>query len=181
MGGVFTKYPAMRYHKELAPEGLQIRSPEAEAELAPGWVDTPAKFDPAYRALTEDPPEGTPFETYVAPAKPPIPYPAVRYAQDGSQLIVHSLEEDEALNPAIWKDTPDPTAWLSDAAVPVDTDAPDQMHTLTVSQIGAVLETVTDPAELDDLETREYLNPKGARKGVLVAITTRREALIAKA
>ena len=40
MGGVFTKYPCQRYHKELAPEGRTVTSPEAEAALGAGWVDT---------------------------------------------------------------------------------------------------------------------------------------------
>ena len=41
-------------------------------------------------------------------------FPTVRYAQDGRQTIVKSFEELEALEalePAVWKGTPNPDEW----------------------------------------------------------------------
>lgn len=182
MGGVFTKYPAQRYHKTLAPEGKAIRDPDQEAREAPaseGWVDTPAKFDQAYVALTEDPPEGTPFESYVAPAKDPIAYPAMRYTRDGQEQTVATAEQDAALDPAIWKDTPDPAAWDVPVTSAAASEDPDPMHAMTVAQIAEVVETVTSPDELDLITGREAVRPDGARKGVLAAIEARRKALTA--
>ena len=207
--GFFTKYPCTRYHKDLAPEGIEIPTAEKEAELGPGWVDTPAAFDPAYVPLTEDPPDGTPFESYVEPAAPPIAYPAMRYARDGGERVINGPDQEE---PG-WQDHPWSTAELaagqpmpstppapnghSTATEPAPatnegtrepveppaavTPAPedDGLYRVTVERVEGVLSEITDAAELDDIAARESRNPRGPRKGVLSAIEARREALAA--
>lgn len=182
MAGVFTKYPTMRYHKDVAPEGIEVRNAEQEAKLAPadqGWVDTPAKFDPAYRALTADPPEGTPFETYVVPAKPPVPYPAMRYGRGGEERVINSPDQEEAG----WQDHPWTPAEL--AVPPAATHAPssteqqeDKLFSVTVAQVEEILDEITDLAELDSIAAREQRNPRGPRKGILMAIDARRGQLV---
>src|SRR3990167_8031144 len=39
---VYVTYPAMRYHKTLAPEGVEVKG-AAQEPGGDGWVDTPAK------------------------------------------------------------------------------------------------------------------------------------------
>lgn len=188
MAGVFTKYPAQRYHKDLAPEGRTVRSAAEEDELGPGWVDTPAAFAAGYVPMTEDPPEGTPFETYVAPIAPPIAYPALRYARDGSERTIASPAEEAAG----WQDHPwskselaepsaePPPATADDTGASVPGVPPeDGLHRVTVEQVEEVLAEIASLGELDAIEAREARNPRGARKGVLAAIEARREALAA--
>lgn len=184
----FQKYPCVRYHKTLAPEGRQINSPAQEAELGDGWVDTPAAFAPGYVALTSDPPEGTAMDTVVLPSKPLDLYPAMRYARDGRSVTVRSAGEDQALDPAEWKDTPDPKAWEAAAVAPPPVVAPpplttepvqpaDPLFATTVAAIEDMVSEITDGAALDALAAREALNPKGARKGVIAAIKARADAV----
>lgn len=205
MASVFTKYPCTRYHKDLAPEGREIKNAEKEAELGEGWVDTPAAFDPAYVPPTVDPPEGTPFESYVAPAAPPIAYPAMRYSRDGGERTIQGPGEEEAG----WQDHPwtkDELAATVAPAAPPETDpvsppgarsvheadppppnAPpvlpdegpkeDGLFSVPVPKVEEVVAEITDPAELNDIEAREQRNPRGARKGVLAAIAARRQGI----
>ena len=184
----FQKYPAVRYHKTLAAEGRVIKSADDEAGLGEGWVDTPAAFAPGYTALTADPPEGTAMDTVVLPSTPPEPYPAVRYTRDGRSVTVRSVVEDQALDPNEWKDTPDPKAWAAaPVAPPVLADPPppsdpppsasDVLFSTTVVVVEDMVSEITDIGALDALAAREATNPKGARIGVMKAITARLDAL----
>lgn len=183
----FQKYPCVRYHQTLAPEGRTIRNTAEEADLGSGWVDTPAAFHPGYQAPTSDPPDGTPMDTVVAPAKPPERYPAVRYARDGRTQVVGSAEAEAALDPAEWKDTSDLKAWgdapappppapATSAPTPVSGDDP--LHAMTVPEAVDAIGTITDISALDALAGREAKNPSGARKGVVKAITARMTELM---
>lgn len=181
----FVKYPAMRYHNTLAPEGRVISSPEAEAALGDGWVDTPAAFDPAYKALTTDPPEGTAMDTVVLPAKPPERYPAMRYARDGRTQVVRNAEEEVSLDPVEWKDTPDPHAWAGmppieasstpDAALTIG----ESLYLLNAAESQRLVSVADSPEKLDAIEIAERAHPKheGGRVSVLRAIAETREAL----
>lgn len=203
---IFTKYPACRYHKDLAPKGRTIHSAAEEAELGDGWVDTPAAFAPDYVRLTEDPPEGTEFQQYVVPAAPPVPYPAMRYPRDGGEPVtVQTLEQDHALGPD-YQDHPWTKAALAEGrptttatdTVPVtiehvaplvddepkppaspapNGDQPDSLWRVTVAQAKEVIAEISDPVELADIAAREQRNPNGARKGILAAIDARQNAL----
>ena len=196
---VFVKYPCTRYHKDLAPEGREIINAAKEAELGDGWVDTPAAFAPTYVRLTEDPPEGTEFHQYVAPASPPIPYPAARYHRDGREDTVSGPEAEAKLGPG-WQDHPwtkaeraegRPTTSTAPVAygytappVPpgtppaaLDPAGPDGLWDVTVAQAEEVIQEISDAAELDAIIAREQLNPTGPRKGVLSAVLARLDAL----
>ena len=205
---VFQKYPCVRYHRDQAPEGRPIRSADEEEELGAGWVDTPAAFRPGYVRLTKDPPEGTPFESYVAPATPPIPYPAMRYSRTGETRVINSpVEEQDGWHDHPWtaaelgtlpaSKPPGPSGPGTATAPPppsvdddqdetvmplgtAETDGPqaDALFSVTVAQVEQVLSDIRDPLELDAITAREQRNPRGPRKGVLNAIQARRELLV---
>ena len=196
---VFVKYPCLRYHPLLAPEGQTIRSAAEEAALGDGWVDTPAAFAPGYVRLTDDPPEGTEMHQYVAPASPPIPYPAMRYPRDGGEPVtVSTPDADLALGPdyqdhpwtkaerAEGRPTTSTAPVADDAQAPPvphgtppapDPAGPDGLWDVTVAQAEEVIQEISDAAELDAIIAREQLNPKGPRKGVLSAVLARLDAL----
>lgn len=181
----FHKYPCNRYHKDLAPDGREIKSAAQEAELGPGWVDTPAAFDPAYRPLTPTPEDGAPLEAVIAPPKEIIPYPAMRYARDGRTVTVTSVQEDRALDPAEWKDTPDPKAWPDLPPAPPSpnpsTVAPlaESFYLLNATEAARLVAGADTPQKLDVIAAAEEAHPKfpGGRASVLRAIAERREAL----
>jgi len=181
---VFRKYPCVRYHKDLAPEGVEILNAAKEAELGDGWVDSPAAFASGYVPLTQDPPEGTVVSQYVKPSKPPIPYPAIRYPRDGGEPVtVGSPEADLALGPG-YQDHPWTKAEREAPPSPaaVDTpEGPDGLWGVTVAQAEEVIGEIRDLGELDAIVAREQRNPKGPRKGVLAAVTARMDALTAPA
>ena len=96
----YQRYPAMRYHKTLAPDGKEVKNAAQAAELGEGWVRTPAAFAPGYVELPE-PEDGSPIDEILAAGKEPIPYPAMRYTCDGKECVVQNKEQDDNLDPAI--------------------------------------------------------------------------------
>lgn len=111
-----TKFPTFMFHKVDAPEGKLFASAEELEGLGPGWVDTPAAFDPKYAPPppapeTTDVPEDARQRGFV-----PVAYPSYRYrkGEPGSARLVANFEEDEVLQkaePGVWKETHDPAAW----------------------------------------------------------------------
>lgn len=187
---VYQRYPAMRYHKTKAPDGVEVKNAQQAADLGEGWVRTPAAFAPGY-VETPEPEDGSPIDEILATGKEYIPYPAMRYARDGRECTVQNKEEDHDLDPAIWKKTPDPAAW-GDEPVPPPPD-PTVVAAAAVSQIAeslyflnaaestALVNGADTEEKLAAIETAEQAHPKheGGRVSVLRAIAERREALTA--
>lgn len=103
-------FPLFMYHKTDAPEGRVFTSLEQlEAAQAasgpPGWVDTPAKFDPNY---VEPTPAGVlgPVIGLRGQLYAPKLFPSLRYSRSGEECIVRTQEEADALNADEWKDSP---------------------------------------------------------------------------
>ena len=113
----YQRYPAMRYHKTLAPEGKEVKTAEAAAALGDGWVRTPAAFEPGYVEQPE-PEDGSPIAEARPPGKPYVPYPILRYARNGEERLFGEAE-DQARDPNIWKASP--ADWGAGAALPVPT------------------------------------------------------------
>lgn len=187
---IYQRYPAIRYHKTLAPEGREVKNAAAAAELGEGWVRTPAAFVDGYVEQPELD-EGAPLDDVVTAGKEYIPYPAMRYARDGRECVVKTLEEDHDLDPAIWKHTPDPAAWGDAPALPppdpavVATAAASQiaasLYYLNAAESTALVNGADTEEKLAAIETAEKAHPKfeGGRTSVLRAIEERREALTA--
>lgn len=204
-------YPVFAYHATLAPEGQVFHTEdaliEADEKSGGGWVDTPAKFSKDYVA-PPPPAEGEdelPIEARMA-GFVKVHYPSHRYNAQGQMVEVKNAEDEANYDPAVWKDTPDPAAFvdaptvqagasiaidppiLTQASVPPAPVAvgpsltPEQIaefRAATVSTIVQRLEMVVDPNALDALEEAEAGNPNGARAGVLKAILSRRKLLAA--
>lgn len=106
------KFPTFAFHKEEAPEGRLVQNQEDLDALGPEWVETPAAFDPNYKRPAPAVADGTVPQEMAARGFVPQPYPAHRYTKGGAQsCLVTGVEEDAALDPDVWKDTPDPRAW----------------------------------------------------------------------
>lgn len=195
MEKTYQRYPAMRYHQTLAPDGREVKDAAADAALGEGWVKTPAAFEPGYVDVPE-PEEGTSMDTAVALTQEYIPYPALRYTREGGELIVNSAEEDQELDPRVWKKTPDPAAWADEAPAPVADPASAltppavppvtavnpiaaSLYLLNVAESELLVNGADTPAKLDVIEHAEKAHPKheGGRVSVLRAIADRREAL----
>ena len=186
----YQRFPAMRYHKTLAPDGQEVKNAAKAAELGEGWVRTPAAFAPGYVEEPE-PEDGSPIDEIVAAGREIIPYPAMRYTRDGKECEVGTLEKDNELDPAIWKDTPDPAAWgTAPALSPPDpaivaTDAAskiaESLYFLNAAESTALVNGADTLEKLAAIETAEKAHPKheGGRVSVLRAIEERREALTA--
>lgn len=112
-------YPTFLYHETEAPEGRLIPNAEKEAELGPGWVDTPEAFKPGYKKPEPKIAAGTIPEEAARQGYTPQPFPAHYYNRSGESRLVSGAEELATLDLAEWKDTPDLTAkvWRSPAAV----------------------------------------------------------------
>lgn len=189
-------YPKFLYHETHAPDGRAIMT-EADEPKGDGWHDTPAKFDPNY--VPPPPPlvaEGTVPEAARLAGFVPQAYPSLRYSVHGGEAKrVDSADEDAALDPAVWKHSPDPTSWTTeepeapagaDAAVSVTmttggvgsaTTAPSsddeqkaELYKANVSQIIEKVSAIHDPALLERVAAFETDNPKGPRKTVLQAV-----------
>jgi len=194
MSQVYQRYPAMRYHKGLAPEGRAVTSAADEAALGPDWVKTPAAFEPGYVEVPE-PEEGTPRETIIASTQPYIPYPAMRYTRDGQECTVQTEAEDRALDPRVWKPTPDPAAWANEPpsaldpasaltpALPAVNPLAASLYLLNAAESQRLIDGADTAEKLAMIEDAEVAHPKheGGRVSVLRAIEERREQLMAKA
>ena len=194
MTHTYQRYPAMRYHKTLAPEGREVTNAQKAAELGEGWVRSPAAFDPGYVELPE-PEDGTPMDDVAPIEREYIPYPAMRYSRDGQERIVQTKEQDNDLDPAIWKATPDPAAWANEPAPatppppappatgPAQSAIAASLYLLNAGESAALVNGQDTPEKLDVLEAAERAHPKhdGGRVSVLKAIAARREALAVKA
>jgi len=185
-------YPKFLYHKALAPDGRVISSAEQEAALDPGWVDTPAAFDAGY--VTPEPVLDTKGHVASAPTPGYVykPFPSFRYLRDGTTCVVNTQDEADALDPQVWKDTPDSAGFPDDAppstkgmghaAAPPSTPPPGasradvqkvDLYTATVATIAAKVATMDDVAALQVVQGFELTNPTGARVGVLKAVEKR--------
>lgn len=110
-----TQFPTFMFHPEQATEGKLFTSQKQLDDAGPGWVDTPAAFAKDY--VPPPPPvEGT--IVLQAPgggttAYVPQRYPMHLYNRAGDMKEIRSAEqfEKEHLDPADWKDTPDPAAF----------------------------------------------------------------------
>lgn len=194
-------FPCFRYHATLAREGKLFRS---EADLPPageGWVDTPAAFEAGYVA----PPPQDEAPTGLAAAaralrRPAKPYPAHRYKRDDADhpVIVKDADEDAKLDPAVWKDTPDPNAWDNPAPAmrPMASDGVDQppsappepveipqdireeIYAAKLGDLIGRIETMTSTPKLEALARAEEDNPS-KRATILKAIKARLKVLAA--
>lgn len=50
----YQAYPKVVYHETLGREGVTVRSPEEQAALGAGWVESPAGFAPPPAEPTPD-------------------------------------------------------------------------------------------------------------------------------
>jgi hypothetical protein len=162
------------YHPELAPDGKLFRAGTADPSEK-GWVTTPAAFDPDYVAPPPAPPEERPVPGLPAMG-PRVLFPSWRYHRGtGEARLVATAAEAGELG-AEWVSTP------ADVGPPAPAPAPTAEETsarrtafyaLTVAEVTAQVHATDDLAVLDLWRSYEDLNPKGARKGVLAAITNR--------
>lgn len=179
------KYPRFAYHAELAPDGLLVRTP-ADEPTGDGWVETPAAFDPKYVAPPDTVEPGSVPAEAAAAGYVPRPYPAHRYNRDGDFVVVRTAEDDAALDPAVWKATPDPKAF-SDAPPPttpppvpgkaLDDTQRAELYASSVTVVSDRIAALTDGPLLDAIRAAELANPKGPRIGVIRALDARREIL----
>lgn len=197
-------YPRFAYHKTLAHEGRLIKSAEDEP-TEEGWVDTPAKFDPNY---VEPPQIGAAPGTVPEEARRrgfvPQQYPAKRYHQvTGEDRRVESAQEDGALDPSVWKDTPPasvevpapaqaPAAAASSGnSAPAGTTMTEEekkaaaelnakaaeLHGTAVDKVLDALKGCDDPDFLSRITEMEALNPAGPRMSLVKAIKKQIEGL----
>lgn len=179
-------YPRFLFHETLAPEGKLIANKEAEPADLTGWFDTPQKFDPAFVEVAPVVPPGTvPVDR---PGYVPVQYPSHRFNVDGGSRIVGTAEEDQTLDPAVWKHSP---ADFTDAApvAPKALDVPPaaltpldaqkaELYGAKVADIVARIEKMDNRDALQMVHGLELANPKGARKGVTAAIEKRMAVLV---
>lgn len=179
-------YPRFLFHKEHAPEGFLIATPDAEP-TGEGWVDTPAAFDPAYQPPPPSAaPEGSIPEDARARGFVPVAYPSWRYDKDGNSLLVKTAADEAKADPAIWKHSPahHDAGYTPDVAAPVDKDKATrefiakakELHATPVPIALKALEGVTDRAQLDHVKNLEMLNDE-PRVGLVRAIDKQIAAL----
>lgn len=185
------RYPRWAYHPTLAKDGKLIKS-EADEPTDEGWVDTPAAFAADYKAPEPvDHPEGLAGESRVT-QKAHEHYPSWRYHVDGKPepILVKDADADAALDAAVWKTSPDPKHWGSDASLfarpkPGPAAPPSaatvaqqkedeaQRNELWAADGNAVIARVKalDSREmLERIRAFEALNPEGPRVGILKAV-----------
>lgn len=190
-------FPTCLFHKTIAPDG-QVFMTEADLPAADaGWVDTPAAFDPNYKAPTPVVPNGS-IPADAPPGFVPNPYPSCRYRKgdpDNPRLVA-SAEEDaalEAAEPGVWQHSPDPK-FKPPVAGP-DAGAPDpnaladfvtaadgsvtltdaqkaELYTAKVAEVVMKLEGISSPAMLKAIAAAEAENPT-PRKTVAKAVAAR--------
>lgn len=119
-------YPRFMFHASLDEgkwKGGRLFRTDEELDAAMDeddrWVDTPAKFDPAYKAPprklapgeeladgeVEAPPEGEQYPRWIFPSQKDEkgdPLPAV---------LVQTAEEHATYDPELWHESPDPKTW----------------------------------------------------------------------
>jgi len=202
-------FPTFLFHETEAREGKLFQSADDLPADPTGWFDTPQKFDPAY---VPPPPSAVPDGALPADARRngfvPQPYPSVRYNRlTLAEKVVASAEEDDTLDPAVWKHSPDPKTWdepetpgtvTTQPPRPAGADADDPppppaataptkaeqraaLYKATVSHIIERVSGMTDRAVLDKIATFEAENPKGTRTTVLKAVKARLKELDAPA
>lgn len=105
------------FHKVHAPDGQLFE--DGVTPQGDGWVDTPAAFEPGYVPPPAEP-EGLPERERRAGYVPQA-FPSHRYRKGDpdNPILVQSAEDAAALDPAEWKDTPDPAAWVEQPSDPV--------------------------------------------------------------
>lgn len=170
-------YPKFLYHKTAAPEGQLIRT-EADEPTGEGWVDTPQAFDPAYVPPPVLVPPGTvPAD---APGFVPTPYPSFRYHRDGQTQLVRTVEEDESLDPDVWKHSPADFDTVEVPApapvVPLKGNSAAmkaELYGAKVTDIVPRVAAMTDVDMLQMVQGFEEANPKGARASVIKAVEKR--------
>lgn len=172
-------YPKFLYHAEHAPEGFLIKS-EADEPTGAGWVDTPQKFDPTYVEPAKlVAPESVPADQ---PNYVPVQYPSWRFnVTTGAERLVQSAEEDAALDPAVWKDSPNPTVKPAVAPAGAKGGLADQKAALYSAKATDVVAQVVAMDSVDGLQIvhgLELANPAGARKTVIAAIEKRMAVLV---
>ena len=190
MARTYQRYPKMRYHKTLAPQGRTVLNTQQDVALGEGWVNSPAAFEPGYVEPPE-PEDGALIHDPRPPDKEYIPYPAMRYARNGETTTVYNQAQDEALDPFVWRNTPDPAAW-ADVPPPAPPDPAkaaataaaaigESLYFLNATESTALVNGADTPEKLDAIETAEKAHPKheGGRVSVLRAIEERRAALMA--
>ena len=190
MARIYQRYPRSKYHKTLAPLGREVLNAQQEAALGEGWVNSPAAFEPGYVEPPE-PEDGALIHDPRPPDKEYIPYPAMRYARNGETTTVYNQAQDEALDPFVWRNTPDPAAW-ADVPPPAPPDPAkaaataaaaigESLYFLNATESTALVNGADTPEKLDAIETAEKAHPKheGGRVSVLRAIEERRAALMA--
>lgn len=183
-------YPRFMFHKEQAPEGRLFQSAEEAEALGPDWVVTPAAFDPNYVAPAELVPSGSiPIEAANAGFIPQA-YPAWRHQKNGEPCLVQNAEEDDALDPDVWKASPAdhgiaaadvapvipfPSAPAPSGSVLGDATEAEQkaaqemaakateLHNTSIADITKVLEGCPDVSVLRNVKQLEMLNPAGPR------------------
>lgn len=192
-------FPTTLFHKELAAEG-QVFMTEADLPTAPGWVDTPAAFDPAYKKPEPIAPSGS-IPADAPPGFVPNPYPSCRYRKGDPEnpKRVATAEDDaalEAAEPGVWQHSPDPN-FKPPVAGP-DAGAPDpnaladiggtttltdaqkaEFYAAKVAEVVVKLEAIGNPGLLTAIAAAEAENPKGARVTVAKAIAARLAVLSA--
>ena len=193
MGKTFQTYPAIRYHKELAPDGRTVVSAAAEAELGEGWVKTPAAFAPGYVEVPE-PADGTPYEDVAPVAKEYIHFPVMYYGPAGQELTVFTAEQEEGLSSQMWRrspadwvggqasPSPAPAAASSEPPVPAPLSAlAESLYYLNVDESKRLVTGAKTAEALAAIEAAEQAHPKhpGGRVSVLKAIDERRAELAA--
>src|SRR3990167_6581220 len=104
MTTIYVEYPAIRYHKTLAPDGITVANASQEPD-GEGWVTTPAAFDPGYVPPATRLRDGDPLPFVRPPDRPYVAFPAMRYARDGAEQTVNEAQA-ATLDPAVWKDHP---------------------------------------------------------------------------
>lgn len=207
------KVPCFMFHETLEEgkfrEGKMFKTKEdLEAALTgpdgAGWHDTPAKFDPNYKAPVPNPDAADLPEEAVASGFVKEHYPSWRFNVDDKieARLVKTAEEDTELDPAVWKHSPDPKTWKGEKpkliAAPVaakpaaDTGADaraaqvaqdqkdaQELHAANADEVIERVKLQEDRAVLERVRMLEALNPDGPRVTVLRAVKVALDKLTA--
>jgi hypothetical protein len=187
-------FPTFLYHKDHAPLG-RIFHTAAAVPTEPGWVETPAKFDPTYVAPPETPEADGSLPADAPAGYVPQPYPTHVYHRgtQESRLVADRAAHAalEAADPGVWINTPDVAAYDArqaasgdvaattgaDPALPTAGDlTADQAAAFAKSTVGQIvdqLQSVTNAGLLAQLETVEGTRAAGPRTTVLKALKAR--------
>lgn len=155
------KFPMLMFHKDHAKEGRLLHNEEQLKALPDpqDWHDTPAVFtDPNY--VKPEPVDPTKPQPVFRRGKPAQRFPMHLYQKNDPDHPLTVLNQDalDTVDQNVWKDTPDPKAWVVVAPPVSDVADEDDVQTdsAPVKAVAVAPDVVLPPEKLTEAQIAQF-------------------------